>query len=474
MIRHNKFILFILMLITSHISFAELNMGEFFEKFQEIVNEQQQKQLEQQKNSPPPNQSNNYATPQQSSTNTNTDSTELIETKSSIEEIGESDERLACDGVGETNKRCNYNMAILDAVRVVHGTSTFRNTEFANKMINNEYRLINQVTILKEENTAPTLMGQQKDMSQARWDFRLKVNMQKNIPEDLAKIIEKDRRILYYDVYYETDIPELEVYNALLGNALIQYHGLDDGSSRQLIANSVFVNNALKKEYGLYEDYDFNKVLVKGEKKDFYRYQAKITLANVDHLKNAEQIKKDIDISTQLSSEHQKLSALSELNKNAQNYYYQALGKYGLQIAETQAAKRTLHLGSQLGDSKTETLNYIDLQSRKDLVNLIKSGKRLDLELAKKGQAEDLKAEQLRKEIYMEVMNKISNSDNPLGSAFGFLMDRKRFDKFTSTMTRYDVNQAIERYKKGDIKIDTKGNQEVQQEESIDDFYEDL
>ena len=41
-------------------------------------------------------------------------------------------------------------------------------------------------------------------------------------------------------------------------------------------------------------------------------------------------------------------------------------------------------------------------------------------------------------------------------------------------MTRYDVNQAIERYKKGDIKIDTKGNQEVQQEESIDDFYEDL
>jgi len=107
-------------------------------------------------------------------------------------------------------------------------------------------------------------------------------------------------------------------------------------------------------------------------------------------------------------------------------------------------------------------------------VNLIKSGKRLDLELAKKGQAEDLKAEQLRKEIYIEVMNKISNSDNPLGSAFGFLMDRKRFDKFSSTMTRYDVNQAIERYKKGDIKIDTKGNQEVQQEESIDDFYEDL
>ena len=255
------------MLITSHISFAELNMGEFFEKFQEMVNEQQQKQLEQQKNSPPSNQSNNYATPQQSSTNTNTDSIELIETKSSIEEIGESDERLACDGVGETNKRCNYNMAILDALRVVHGTSTFRNTEFANKMINNEYRLINHVTILKEENTAPTLMGQQKDMSQARWDFTLKVNMQKNIPEDLAKIIEKDRRILYYDVYYETDIPELEVYNALLSNALIQYHGLDDGSSRQLIANSVFVNNALKKEYGLYENYDFNKVLVKGEKK---------------------------------------------------------------------------------------------------------------------------------------------------------------------------------------------------------------
>ena len=39
-------------------------------------------------------------------------------------------------------------------------------------------------------------------------------------------------------------------------------------------------------------------------------------------------------------------------------------------------------------------------------------------------------------------------------------------------MTRNDVNYAIEQYKKGDIKVDTKGTQGVEEEESVDDFYE--
>jgi len=466
-----KLLLFIFVLIFFNTSYADLDMGKMFEEFQEVVKEAQ----EIEKNSPP-NKSNNSnnsnnSTTQQSSPNASNTSPELIETRTSAEEIGESDERLACDGLGETNKNCNYNMAILNAVNVKHTTSTFRNTEFAKKMVNNEYKLVNEVTILKEENTAPVLMGQPKDMNQARWDYTLKVNMVKYIPKDLAPNIEKDQRILYLNAFHETNVPEKKVYSTLLINALIQYHGLDDGLLRQLIPNSVFINNALKKEYGLYEDYDFNKALVKGEKKDYYRYQAKITLSDIDNLKNAEKIRKDIAISTNFAVEHKKLDTLLKLNKNALNYYHQALGKYGLQIAETQAAKRTLHLGSQLGDSKTETLISIQQQSRKDLVNLINSGKRLDLTLAKKGQAEDLKAEKLRKEILADVMNKISKSDNPLGSSFGFLMDRKGFDKFTSSMTRNDVNHAIERYKKGDIKVDTKGTQGVEQEESADDFY---
>ena len=471
-----KLLLCIFFLIFFNRSYADLDMGKMFEEFQEVVKEAQ----EIEKNSPPKNKSSNSnnsnnsnnSTTQQSSPIASNTSPELKVTRTTTEEIGESDERLACDGLGETNKNCNYNMAILNAVKQKHGTSTFRNTEFAKKMVNNEYKLVKEVTILKEENTAPALMGQPKDMNQARWDFTLKVNMVKYIPKALTSNIEKDERILYLNAFHETNVPEKKVYNTLLINALIQYHGLDDGLLRQLIPNSVFVNNALKKEYGLYENYDFNKALVKGEKKDYYRYQAKITLSKIDNLKNAEQIRKDIATSTNFAAEHKKLGTLFELNKKAEDYYYQALGKYGLQIAETQAAKRTLHLGSQLGDSKTETLISIQQQSRRDLVKLINSGKRLDLTLAKKGQAEDLKAEKLRKEILVDVRNKISKSDNPLGSSFSFLMDRKGFDKFTSSMTRNDVNYAIEQYKKGDIKVDTKGTQGVEEEESVDDFYE--
>jgi len=164
---------------------------------------------------------------------------------------------------GEENKKAAIKLALVNAFKKQYtDINEIINTEFANQLLtNSSYGAIAGYEIIKEKNDAIAAMGQQPNLSQAKWSYTLKVKINKNIPIEKLKQFEKDMRIIYsssatYFIPGKNPPANAEQATAkALDQALVDYFQLRN-SQRILLPGNKLQQKWLDKNYGLYEKYE--------------------------------------------------------------------------------------------------------------------------------------------------------------------------------------------------------------------------
>ena len=166
---------------------------------------------------------------------------------------------------GEENKKAAIKLALVNALKKNKPFTEINgiiNTEFANQLLtNSSYGAIAGYEIISEKNDAIAAMGQQPNLSQAKWSYTLKVKINKNIPIEKVKQFEKDMRIIYsssasYIIPGKKQPSNAEEAKAkALDQAIVDYFQLRN-SQRVLLPGNKLQQKWLDKNYGLYEKYE--------------------------------------------------------------------------------------------------------------------------------------------------------------------------------------------------------------------------